>query len=48
MHVTGIAAGNGIEAAATGERFLGIAPEAQVMFMRVLQMMSWERGLSLH
>lgn len=35
MHVTGIAAGNGIEAAATGERFLGIAPEAQVMFMRV-------------
>ncbi len=35
MHVTGIVAGNSKEAAATGERFLGIAPEAQVMFMRV-------------
>lgn len=35
MHVTGIATGNGIEPAAVGERFLGIAPEAQVMFMRV-------------
>lgn len=35
MHVTGIAAGNGLKAAAAGERFLGIAPEAQVMFMRV-------------
>lgn len=35
MHVTGIAAGNPLEASPTGERFLGVAPEAQVIFMRV-------------
>ncbi|MBA2795438.1 S8 family serine peptidase [Streptococcus porcinus] len=35
MHVTGIATGNPLEASPTGERFLGVAPEAQVIFMRV-------------
>lgn len=35
MHVTGIAAGNPLEASPTGERFLGVAPEAQIIFMRV-------------
>ncbi|ELY5748609.1 peptidase S8 [Streptococcus iniae] len=35
MHVTGIAVGNPLEASPIGERFLGVAPEAQVIFMRV-------------
>lgn len=48
MHVTGIAEGNGIEAAATGEGFLGIAPEAQVMFMRVFANDVMGTGDSLH
>lgn len=35
MHVTGIAAGNPSKVDSTGERIYGVAPEAQVMFMRV-------------
>ncbi|MGT2888113.1 YSIRK signal domain/LPXTG anchor domain surface protein [Streptococcus didelphis] len=35
MHVTGIAAANPLKASPTGQRILGVAPEAQVMFMRV-------------
>lgn len=34
MHVTGIATGNPIKQD-TGELIYGVAPEAQVMFMRV-------------
>ncbi|MGT2933244.1 S8 family serine peptidase [Streptococcus catagoni] len=35
MHVTGIATANPLKASPTGERFLGVAPEAQVLFMRI-------------
>ena len=35
MHVTGIAAGNPDKEAPNGEKVYGVAPEAQVMFMRV-------------
>ncbi|KGR73357.1 S8 family serine peptidase [Streptococcus phocae subsp. salmonis] len=35
MHIAGIVAANPTQASPTGERFLGIAPEAQIMFMRV-------------
>lgn len=35
MHVTGIAAGNPSKEDITGQKILGVAPEAQVMFMRV-------------
>ena len=35
MHVTGIATGNPDKEAGNGEKIYGVAPEAQVMFMRV-------------
>ena len=35
MHVTGIATGNPDKVAGNGEKIYGVAPEAQVMFMRV-------------
>lgn len=35
MHVTGIATGNPDKEAKNGEKIYGVAPEAQVMFMRV-------------
>ena len=35
MHVTGIATGNLIKKQGNGEKIYGVAPEAQVMFMRV-------------
>ena len=36
MHVTGIATGNPDKETGNGEKIYGVAPEAQVMFMRLL------------
>ena len=35
MHVTGIVAGNPVNKAPNSEKVYGVAPEAQIMFMRV-------------
>ena len=48
MHVTGIATGNPDKVAANGEKIYGVAPEAQVMFMRVFSDRQRTTGSALY
>ena len=48
MHVTGIATGNPDKAAGNGEKIYGVAPEAQVMFMRVFSDRQKTTGSALY
>lgn len=48
MHVTGIATGNPDKDAANGEKIYGVAPEAQVMFMRVFSDRQKTTGSALY
>ena len=48
MHVTGIATGNPDKEAGNGEKIYGVAPEAQVMFMRVFSDRQKTTGSALY
>ena len=48
MHVTGIATGNPDKVAGNGEKIYGVAPEAQVMFMRVFSDRQKTTGSALY
>ncbi|KXT77678.1 S8 family serine peptidase [Streptococcus sp. DD13] len=48
MHVTGIAAGNPSKPISSGEYVFGVAPEAQVMFMRVFSDRSGSTSESIY
>ena len=48
MHVTGIATGNPDKVAGNGEKIYGVAPEAQVMFMRVFSVRQKTTGSALY